>query len=308
MRDHDHHLSDRDLVLAIDRELPASQLTAANAHLTVCAACSARRTRLDRAAGLMTTLHQAVPLEIERTEQARQQLRAKLHELAQSERGSFRNWSSALTRLPQWTGAGAAAVALVLLVRVVHPFDSIDGRSNVPRVERDALPVASLTPGATWNVSVEELCAPAGRELREVSAAVRHQVLRRYGMEGVPADEYELDYLITPELGGAPDVQNLWPQRYASRTWNAHVKDQLERLLPRLVCDGTLPLQTAQRDIAADWVAAYKKYLKTDVPLRMHANLIADAALDSSSDAITYPVWRSADRPALELIAFRAAR
>ncbi len=42
-----------------------------------------------------------------------------------------------------------------------------------------------------------------------------------YGMAGVPQAEYELDYLITPELGGAPDARNLWPQRYDVPGWNA---------------------------------------------------------------------------------------
>jgi len=39
-------------------------------------------------------------------------------------------------------------------------------------------------------------------------------------------DAYEVDYLITPELGGATDIRNLWP--YGDTVWNAHVKDQLE--------------------------------------------------------------------------------
>jgi hypothetical protein len=126
-------------------------------------------------------------------------------------------------------------------------------------------------------------------------------------MEGIPQDEYELDYLITPELGGAPDVRNLWPQRYASRVWNAHVKDQLERLLPEMVCDRQLPLETAQRDIARDWIAAYKKYFRTSAPLQRHASLFMD---DDSREqrGLTYPVWRSASAPTLELIAFPARR
>ena len=61
-------------------------------------------------------------------------------------------------------------------------------------------------------------------------------------MEHVAPSEYELDYLITPELGGVGDARNLWPQRYDSDVWNARVKDDLERLLPRLVCDGAVDL------------------------------------------------------------------
>jgi hypothetical protein len=86
-------------------------------------------------------------------------------------------------------------------------------------------------------------------------------------MEHLSAQEYELDFLITPELGGVADQRNLWPERYASGAWNARVKDDLERLLPDLVCQGALDLATAQRDIADDWIAAYKKYFKTDRPL-----------------------------------------
>jgi hypothetical protein len=108
--------------------------------------------------------------------------------------------------------------------------------------------------------------------------------VRDYGMEQVPARDYELDYLITPELGGADDRRNLWPERYSSDEWNARVKDELERLLPRLVCAGTLPLEAAQRDLAIDWVAAYKKYFNTDRPL--HAYLPQSVAETDADDAL----------------------
>ena len=48
--------------------------------------------------------------------------------------------------------------------------------------------------------------------------------------------------------------------------WNAHVKDELEDRLHELVCDGELDLSTAQHDISADWILAYKKYFHTDRP------------------------------------------
>jgi hypothetical protein len=34
-----------------------------------------------------------------------------------------------------------------------------------------------------------------------------------------------------------------------------------------MVCAGQLDLSAAQRDIATDWIAAYKKYFRTDKPL-----------------------------------------
>lgn len=125
-------------------------------------------------------------------------------------------------------------------------------------------------------------------------------------MEAVPASDYELDYLITPELGGAPTRQNLWPERYGSRVWNAHVKDQLEALLPRMVCEGSLNLATAQRDIAADWIAAYKKYFHTGEPL------ISQIAMRDDDDMIfedgSFEVARTRPLVALTQLAWRHNR
>ena len=45
-----------------------------------------------------------------------------------------------------------------------------------------------------------------------------------------------------------------------------------------MVCGGELELSTAERDIATDWIAAYKKYFHTDRLLSLHWRL------DSSSD------------------------
>lgn len=194
----------------------------------------------------------------------------------------------------------AVAAAAVLVVRITIPSSPAESPRATASVDGGALPVASLTPGATWNVSLGELCAPGAREQRPIPGAVRAKVVRDYGMLDVPSDKYELDYLITPELGGAPDARNLWPQRYTAGVWNARVKDDLEQLLPRLVCNRQLDLQAAQRDIAVDWIAAYKKYFNTGAPVQR-------VARDEGDDS-TYPVWRSAGAPALELISFSARR
>jgi hypothetical protein len=48
------------------------------------------------------------------------------------------------------------------------------------------------------------------------------------------------------------------------------VKDALEDRFREMVCDGSLDLVEAQREIAANWIAAYKKYFHTDTPLPEH--------------------------------------
>ena len=101
-------------------------------------------------------------------------------------------------------------------------------------------------------------------------AALRRAVFQEYGLQGADPRAYEVDYLVTPALGGAEDIHNLWPHSYAATEWNARVKDALEDRLRDLVCDGSLDLAEAQREIAGNWIAAYKKYFQTDKPLAEH--------------------------------------
>ncbi|MGC4084989.1 MAG: hypothetical protein QM736_23455 [Vicinamibacterales bacterium] len=122
-------------------------------------------------------------------------------------------------------------------------------------------------------MAADELCRARPVEPAPIPKAIRESVLRAYGMQDTPAHEYELDYLVTPDLGGAPHPDNLWPEPYGTHVWNARVKDQLEELLPELVCDGKVDLATAQHDIAVDWIAAYKKYFKTDRPVSLYSAL-----------------------------------
>jgi hypothetical protein len=41
---------------------------------------------------------------------------------------------------------------------------------------------------------------------------------------------------------------------------------RFQRKLHKLVCAGQLDLKTAQREIASDWIEAYKRYLRTSPP------------------------------------------
>jgi hypothetical protein len=121
-------------------------------------------------------------------------------------------------------------------------------------------PNAQLTPGATRAVSVNELCTPgtAAKARKALKASTKRDVFRRYGVTPKKG-AYEVDHLISLELGGSNDLANLWPESYHG-PHNAHEKDALENQLHRLVCTGYVTLSDAQHDIASDWVAALKKY------------------------------------------------
>jgi hypothetical protein len=129
------------------------------------------------------------------------------------------------------------------------------------------LPDPLLTPGVTRALTLEQVCNTKwGKDARAVTEAMKRQVYKSYGMgpyKGACALSprgCEVDHLISRELGGADDVKNLWPQPYGGE-WSAVKKDQLENRLHKLVCAGTLTLDTAQQAISSNWIEAYQHYL-----------------------------------------------
>jgi hypothetical protein len=77
------------------------------------------------------------------------------------------------------------------------------------------------------------------------TTALKIRQMRAYHLHGDPAN-YEEDHLISLELGGAPkDERNLWPEPQP----RAGDVDRIETSLKRAVCDGTMKLRAAQREI-----------------------------------------------------------
>jgi hypothetical protein len=137
---------------------------------------------------------------------------------------------------------------------------------SVPAVAAE-VPDAKITPGATRPVTLQELCSTSTRDYREtMDPDAKREAYQRYGLahqcEGYCSgpEGCEVDHLVPLELGGANDPRNLWPEPFAG-AWGAHSKDKLENTLHNMVCEGHLPLEQAQHEIATDWEAAYRRYL-----------------------------------------------
>lgn len=125
-------------------------------------------------------------------------------------------------------------------------------------------PDATCTPGMTdpfvtqGNIK-QTICTPgytaAVRPPVSYTNPLKKQLMGRYGDTDSPAN-YELDHLISLELGGnASSPANLWPEPY-SGSMGAKMKDQVENRCHVKVCGGLLPLAKAQHEIATDWPRA----------------------------------------------------
>ncbi len=140
-----------------------------------------------------------------------------------------------------------------------------------PVPDTQGLPVRpdpALTPGATLPVTAADICVPGySHAVRNVPSDVKKQAYAEYGIAHHAAGEFEVDHLISLELGGSNSLKNLWPQSYHTQPWNAHVKDALENALHEDVCTNQMPLAQAQQAIATDWIGAYQREFHTSAPL-----------------------------------------
>ena|SRR5579862_1621100 len=266
MRDNDLHLSDQEILLYADGEIPQNDAARVREHLTACWNCRARSMELEGAIADFVQIHRSrVDAHKPHADGLRSSLKAQLAAAAAAEKSP----RIRLFPIPFWQQAACAVIALLLVAAGMwraHAGPS-GSRNSIDAAVATVLPDRSLTPGYTRPVKVSELCGsrhwdtPASRDV-----SMQRKVFGEYRLPVSTSKSYELDYLITPELGGADDARNLWPEPYGSE-WNAHVKDQLEDRLHTMVCDGQIDLATAQKDIATNWIAAYKRYFHTETPL-----------------------------------------
>lgn len=128
------------------------------------------------------------------------------------------------------------------------------------RPDRECTPGA-LDPRVTQATVNATICTrsytSAVRPASSVTDAIKRERMKAYGLDGERLADYELDHLISLELGGAPaDVANLWPEKRTGDV-SAKQKDAVENFLHREVCRGSMALRHAQRTIAEDWLAVY---------------------------------------------------
>ncbi len=123
-----------------------------------------------------------------------------------------------------------------------------------------ALPDSACTPGALITTATKDVICQSGyaRSVRNVPQSEKNQVYAEYGVTSHAPGQYEVDHLVSLELGGSNDIANLWPEA-ASPKPGFHEKDKVENYLHDQVCSGATSLKEAQIEIATNWLAVYNQ-------------------------------------------------
>ncbi len=268
MQHNTHHVHHLEAIRFIDGELSSSEAAAVELHVEQCEDCSqmlsSLHSRLAELQGAISNVEQPVYSR----EQANSLLKSKLVGTPVGSRKSVQSWLSRSANRMQMLRY-AASVAVVAVGMAVLSHSNWAGKLAGIRTITD-LPDKGLTPGVVRQVSLTEICESESDEDLDpaVPASMQKKVFYEYGVSSDrQRKDFQVDYLINPQLGGTNDIHNLWPQPYHSAEWNAEAKDALERHLHRMVCERKLDLAEAQRDISTNWIAAYQKYFHTAKPV-----------------------------------------
>jgi hypothetical protein len=133
----------------------------------------------------------------------------------------------------------------------ITPDPALTPGAADPRVTQDNLATTICRSGYTATV----------RPSTSVTTPIKKRAMASYGYASDDLASFELDHLVSLELGGAPsDPANLWPEpwstrgrRHVAKELGAEGKDVIENRLHTLVCNRTVTLSDAQRRIATDW-------------------------------------------------------
>ena len=120
------------------------------------------------------------------------------------------------------------------------------------------LPDSSCTPGAVLTTSTSIICKVGyTKTVRDVSETTKKKVFAEYEIPYSQHNNYEVDHLISLEIGGGNDISNLWPEN-SKITDGSLTKDKFENYLHSQVCSGKMTIQEAQKEISVNWLSYYQ--------------------------------------------------
>lgn len=119
------------------------------------------------------------------------------------------------------------------------------------------LPDSACSPGRVLTTDIKTICTVGyTKTVRNVTDTLKKKVFKEYDIDWKNRGNYEVDHIISLELGGSNDISNLYPESYLI-TNGARVKDKFENYLHKQVCDKKLSIEEAQKEISSDWLTNY---------------------------------------------------
>ena len=137
---------------------------------------------------------------------------------------------------------GAAAVAFAA-VSLLLPATAFAATAHFRYSHGEPMNDLRVTPGVTFHVGAATICRSGyATSVRDVPESEKNRVYAEYGITHHKTDQYEVDHLISLELGGTNAIGNLWPELNDHPKGYLNSKDILENRLHRLVCEGKVAL------------------------------------------------------------------
>lgn len=161
---------------------------------------------------------------------------------------------NAFQRMCQRRDWASPIYCLLIALSLFATITFAQTRAHYRRHGKVLLNDLDVTPGLvrTTDRNADGICHGTTKPYRKAGIQAVYGI---YGATKVPG-KYEIDHLISLELGGDNGIENEWPQPYEPRP-GAHEKDKVENWLNAQVCSGKMELKEAQRAIATDWYAVY---------------------------------------------------
>jgi len=142
----------------------------------------------------------------------------------------------------------------------------------------EVLQDSACSPGAILTTSTVVICKSGyTATVRDVPLSERKQVFKEYNIPYALASNYEVDHIISLELGGSNNIANLFPESYLIPD-GARVKDKLENYLNNQVCSGRMTIQEAQEEISSNWLKYYQADFSTSTVTKPQAVTVVKAA------------------------------
>jgi len=122
----------------------------------------------------------------------------------------------------------------------------------------------ACTPGdIIKSATKSQICTPGyAGSVRNVPQSLKNKVYASYSIKTRKPGQYEVDHLVSLQLGGSNNIANLWPEIDAPKP-GFHEKDRVENYLHDQLCKGKMTLKQVQIAIATNWLAVYKSMPKS---------------------------------------------